>query len=804
MINHRFLYTLFLLAGLIARTAFTQNVGSLPIIQGEINDVKAIAQGEMAFFFPGKAPALSRENCTENLNCALHRHGIEVLAISPEGIMLVPQRTVTSVEEKKGISRSIFPSHTLFVSTQQNEQSPALATLQTGHSVVDRTPALAFLNSETISQLAHTIETIDLTLTSDRTRKHFTEVIPTSTDSIAVFPTVTTEAGGLSGLITTLGAIPTQAVIEDDPEMSLCEDSKAIRLEMESGDLVIRPTPSKPYDCNSKTSYSLSYYVRQAGTTQASETTAVVAGETTLTPAPTSTEDSIQHRTQIPGRQVSDTNTELEKKYFKTCDSEVLQRLLASDKEFVNRVITLSDRSIITPLHKAVECGHTENVKTLLEAGADRNLIKNSNILFFAACKGFKEIVESLIHARADPDSTAKKDGATPLFAAAQNGYSEVVTILIAAGASINAATKNGDCPIHIAAFQGHNEVVKVLLDSNVDPNFTTKNGDTPLYNAAQNGHAAVVETLLNYDANPNIAKNNEEACSLRIATQNGHTGIVSTLLKFGADPRSIHKEDGATLLHLAAQYGHTDIVKILKDHGADLYATMNNGASPLHSAAYSGNALLVEWFLKAGLKPNVINNFKATPLHIAASMGHTDVVNVILNYNSDPNIVTIDNATPLLTATLNGHAEVANILLAVGADSHLAMHDGLTPLNAAALNGHSKLIEILLIAGADPNTPNKDKVTPLHSAAQNGHPACVRVLLAAGVSPDIITSSGLTPLIIAAGNGHPACVRALLDAGASPDITTPDGLTPLRIAARDGRKECVQALLDAGVNPDK
>jgi ankyrin repeat protein len=69
-------------------------------------------------------------------------------------------------------------------------------------------------------------------------------------------------------------------------------------------------------------------------------------------------------------------------------------------------------------------------VRTLLEAGADINIVTN--------------------------------DDQTPLYIAAQQGQMAVARVLIQAGADVNAATNDGRTPLYMATGLGREPVVRV------------------------------------------------------------------------------------------------------------------------------------------------------------------------------------------------------------------------------------------------------------------------------------------------------------------------------------------------------
>jgi ankyrin repeat protein len=56
------------------------------------------------------------------------------------------------------------------------------------------------------------------------------------------------------------------------------------------------------------------------------------------------------------------------------------------------------------------------------------------------------------------------KDGATPLYVAAEFGHVDVVKRLVQAGADLEAPFQTGATPLYIAAYKGHADVSKTLV----------------------------------------------------------------------------------------------------------------------------------------------------------------------------------------------------------------------------------------------------------------------------------------------------------------------------------------------------
>ena len=155
-------------------------------------------------------------------------------------------------------------------------------------------------------------------------------------------------------------------------------------------------------------------------------------------------------------------------------------------------------------LLKATESGKADEIKELLDAGADINglVIGDGTALIVAAREGHKNIVELLLSRGADPNLAAAGDG-SPLIMAAREGNDAVVELLISKEAQINQIVEGDESPLIQASSEGRLSTVKLLISHGADVNLRAWSGGeggewrTALMMARRNGHTAVVETLI-------------------------------------------------------------------------------------------------------------------------------------------------------------------------------------------------------------------------------------------------------------------------------------------------------------------
>ena len=296
--------------------------------------------------------------------------------------------------------------------------------------------------------------------------------------------------------------------------------------------------------------------------------------------------------------------------------------------------------------------------------------------LYFAACRGFRGLVERLLIKHPRQVSALGGRYGTPLHASVLGGHIEVAQLLLMHGANIeDSSCADNQTPLHIASQRGHLETTKWLLNHGANANSHSEHGWTPLHFAACHGDLEVCRILLEYDAEVNARSGN-----------------------------------GSTPFLEASQSGHPDVIWLLLDHNAEVHVQDSGGNTPLQGAARSGLLEVVRKLLARNVEVNFPNDYGSTPLLLASQYGHIDVAQLLLNHNADVYERDADGDTALHCAAAYGYLEISRMLLARKSEVSLQNVNGSTPLHLASEGrpeGNLDLVQLLLDYGANVQVRN-------------------------------------------------------------------------------------------------
>lgn len=255
-----------------------------------------------------------------------------------------------------------------------------------------------------------------------------------------------------------------------------------------------------------------------------------------------------------------------------------------------------------TALLYAIEDGHEEIVKVLLQAGADA--LDKDLPLAWAAMAEKTEIAKLLLDHGAAFE--LKNFGETPLSVAARYGKDSMVKLFIERGADIEAKDNSGRTPLSLAKTE---EVAKTLIDAGADVNSEDNHGRSPLCWATD---FAVIQLLLDAKANVNSGREVGRT-PLIIAVKQSLPEKTRLLLQHGAEVDARDRRSRTSLLITAkSEDPNKHIMQFLLDNGADLEAEDCKGLTALSWAAWNRKTMAINFLLEKGASPTAFVGYRS------------------------------------------------------------------------------------------------------------------------------------------------------------------------------------------------
>ncbi|XP_029766615.1 ankyrin repeat and death domain-containing protein 1A [Terrapene carolina triunguis] len=167
----------------------------------------------------------------------------------------------------------------------------------------------------------------------------------------------------------------------------------------------------------------------------------------------------------------------------------------------VNKLVLLCFQEGLTALHLAVEGGHYDCVKLLLEAGCDVNAQtqKAMTCLHYAALHGYEDMARVLIDARIYIDAVNHQNASAVHIAVLQN-FPAIVKLLIDTECNLDIPDNRQQTPLHIAAEHGRQDIAEMILIAGVNLKLIDKQGKTSLDVAARGNHINLADMIIKAD----------------------------------------------------------------------------------------------------------------------------------------------------------------------------------------------------------------------------------------------------------------------------------------------------------------
>jgi len=277
-------------------------------------------------------------------------------------------------------------------------------------------------------------------------------------------------------------------------------------------------------------------------------------------------------------------------------------------------------------LATAASVGNIEIAKILIEYGAnvnDQNVgsVVHSSILTYAAKAGKPAMIQFLIDQGAEVNTFSDGCFTSPLCLAVVSKNQESIKTLLDAGAN-----DLGWSPLHTAIATNNLEATQALLnENNALANTPDISGAYPLHYALFTPTPIpFLDSLANHGADLNVAPLDRSLLSAALFAQTPKDAFQWVINH--TENINVKGEEGETALSFAAEEGWSEYVTLLLEAGADPNVQDDKGRTPLHLAMQADDVKSIEALLSSSTIDLSLKNHKGeTPLDYARHFSTDD-----------------------------------------------------------------------------------------------------------------------------------------------------------------------------------
>jgi len=497
----------------------------------------------------------------------------------------------------------------------------------------------------------------------------------------------------------------------------------------------------------------------------------------------------------------------------------------------------------------AVEKGNVNQLKALIDAGANVNEVYQGISLLNAACwKGNNNIVKILLDA---PKINVKtititepNDGdefaTTPLCAllSSNDSYESLdnVVRLIKMGVDINyhSGFNNKFDALIIITWGNHpsegTKAVQMAILKNAGPklnvNYMGKYDRTGYLDVVESQHAEAVEAILKRGAKVEGVSPDESWDGMIPKTiEHDNYDVLDIIMKYGANkygptPSSAMPLNSAMIKAKDVKWAEYFITKYKVDVNHLGKARTSGDVPAINDAAFWNNVEGIKFLLQHGAKINLSTSQGINAIQMAAQHNSLDAAKYLIEQKAVLNGYNSVFFNAVSYAAVGYHFEMLDLLVKGGADVNEVSKDSpwAGPLARLAMmfspldkKIRLKTIGKLLELGADPNVLHAQDMTAIMCAAKlgtsEGWRAAVDVcelLIKSKANVNLANTAGETALMLASQSGNSKLVSLLIKSGAEVNAVNKVGDSALSYAnnASENKGEIVKALENAGAKP--
>ena len=496
------------------------------------------------------------------------------------------------------------------------------------------------------------------------------------------------------------------------------------------------------------------------------------------------------------------------------------------------------------PTFRAVEKGDVNQLKALINAGANVNEVYQGVSLLNQACGSRNsDIINTLLDAPninvktvsiIDPnsDESLKVTPLTILFSTGTPRV-DIVIKLIKMGVDINYHSEfNNKFDALILATWGEKpseeskEVTMAILNNaspKLNVNYMGKYDRTGYLDVVESQHAEAVEAILKRGAKvEGISSEHDWDGMIPKTMEHDSYDILDIIMKYGANKYGPTAHDrmplnAAMIKAKDVKWAEYFVTKYKVDVNHLGKAGTNSDEPAINEAAFWNNVEGIKFLLSHGAKINLSTSQGITAIQKAAQHNSLDAAKYLIEQKANLKGYNSVFFNAISYAALENNLEMLDLLVKSGADINEVSKDspwagplariatGFNPLDKKArLKTLNKLLEL----GANPNVLHAQDMTAVMYAAKlgtsEGWEAALdnsEVLIKSGANVNLANSAGETALMLASASGNSKLVALLIKRGAEVNAVNKVGDSALSYAynAPDNKSDIVKALENAG-----
>ncbi|ETW09645.1 hypothetical protein H310_00171 [Aphanomyces invadans] len=451
-----------------------------------------------------------------------------------------------------------------------------------------------------------------------------------------------------------------------------------------------------------------------------------------------------------------------------------------------------------TPLHEAILSGHAPTIQLLIDQSPKASLnyqdARGATALHYAAKKGDRSAVRSLLHADADVAVLDKKNQ-TAWRVAMAHGHENIAGDIRKKwglmdqnedAVAMDGGDDNDETGPVLTVDDSLNTIERLLEQGEMEIDDRDGDGYTLLMKGAMRGFYTIVRFCLRHGAAIDLVDRTGKTALMHAVA---HSDIALHLIDQGAN--LLHTDErGRTVIHDAAMHGYT-FSEYIAVHRVHLDIKDHLGCTPLHDAAKVGSDVGAKKLLNLGAHVSCVDLDHRSPIHYAVRGSFSPATLCVLLHAEAPALFLRDKLgrTALFDAVIAGNVPCLSMLKANGGSLADKDHDDLSLLHVAVLAQQNASIEFLVnhMKPAELLATNKALDTALHVACRTGYCYGVEQLLksAGPVLVSKVNTQGDTPVHTAIKSSNVGVLEVFLQLGYELTMVEKEtGATLLHLAA--------------------